>query len=165
MQTAHKYFIFQNLPDAPYLLESMIDNLEDIQRPLIVSNLLTATTKLFFSRPAECQDMLGKLLEFCVGECSKQQVTLRSDIFKTFSFSFLCFIGERWYLVFQTVNTLSWFMECDIVNSLVCFVSKVIFFFFFLSNSQTESQDDLHLRDKGQIYYRLLSEDVNMVRI
>ncbi|PIK51466.1 putative AP-4 complex subunit beta-1 isoform X1 [Apostichopus japonicus] len=83
----------KNLPDAPYLLESMIDNLEDIQRPLILSNLLTATTKLFFSRPAECQDMLGKLLEFCV-----------------------------------------------------------------------ESQDDLHLRDKGQIYYRLLSEDVNMAK-
>ncbi|KAJ8019580.1 AP-4 complex subunit beta-1 [Holothuria leucospilota] len=63
------------IPDAPYLLEAMIDNLEEEHRPMVVSNLLTATTKLFFSRPAECQDMLGKLLEFCVE--NKKNMLLR----------------------------------------------------------------------------------------
>ncbi|XP_022111995.1 AP-4 complex subunit beta-1-like [Acanthaster planci] len=56
----------QNLSDAPYLLESMIDSLEEEPSTLVKLSLLTATTKLFFARPAECQDMLGKVLEHCI---------------------------------------------------------------------------------------------------
>ena len=30
--------------------------------------LLTASMKLFFKKPPECQDMLGRLLKYCVGK-------------------------------------------------------------------------------------------------
>ena len=51
----------------------MIEEEPDSQVKL---HLLTATTKLFFTRPAECQDMLGKLIEFTAGRysCSQQNV-------------------------------------------------------------------------------------------
>ncbi|XP_033629780.1 AP-4 complex subunit beta-1-like isoform X3 [Asterias rubens] len=58
----------QDLPDAPYILESMIDTLEEERNTMVKLSLLTATIKLFFIRPAECQDMLGKILEYAI-EC------------------------------------------------------------------------------------------------
>ena len=42
-----------------------IDRSMDEINVSIQCHLLTATMKLFFKRPAECQDMLGKLLESC----------------------------------------------------------------------------------------------------
>ena len=59
--------LFQDLPDAPYILESMIDTLEEERNTMVKLSLLTATIKLFFIRPAECQDMLGKILEYAIG--------------------------------------------------------------------------------------------------
>ncbi|XP_077997487.1 AP-4 complex subunit beta-1-like [Glandiceps talaboti] len=56
----------QALPDSPYILEDLIDNIEEEFCNLLKLHLIVATTKLFFSRPAECQDMLGKLLEHCI---------------------------------------------------------------------------------------------------
>ena len=46
----------------------MIDLIEEETSTKVRLHLLTATTKLFFTRPAECQDMLGKLMEYAIGE-------------------------------------------------------------------------------------------------
>ena len=35
---------------------------------LVKLHLLTAAMKLFFKRPPECQEMLGRLLEYAVGQ-------------------------------------------------------------------------------------------------
>ncbi|XP_038048762.1 AP-4 complex subunit beta-1-like [Patiria miniata] len=56
----------KDLLDAPYILESMLDSWEEEPSKLVKLSLLTTTTKLFFSRPAECQDMLGKVLQRCI---------------------------------------------------------------------------------------------------
>ena len=55
----------EHLDDSPYILEDYIDGSLDEINVSIQCHLLTATMKLFFKRPAECQDMLGKLLESC----------------------------------------------------------------------------------------------------
>lgn len=52
---------------APYILEDYIDGLKTELSTLVKLELLTATTRLFLSRPAETQDMLGRLLHFCIG--------------------------------------------------------------------------------------------------
>ncbi|XP_071962428.1 AP-4 complex subunit beta-1-like [Antedon mediterranea] len=56
----------QKLPDAPYLLEDYIDDYEQERSAEVKIALLTSTTKLFFFRPAECQSMLGKLLDSAI---------------------------------------------------------------------------------------------------
>ncbi|XP_070571129.1 AP-4 complex subunit beta-1-like [Ptychodera flava] len=71
----------QLLPDSPYLLEDMIDNIEEESSTSVKLHLTTATTKLFFSRPAECQDMLGKLLEYCIEVDSDIAVKERATMY------------------------------------------------------------------------------------
>ena len=61
---------WQSIPDSPYMLEPLVDKIESEQSAEVKLQLLTATMKLFFKKPPECQDMLGQLLKFCVGECS-----------------------------------------------------------------------------------------------
>ncbi|KAJ8373116.1 hypothetical protein AAFF_G00271210 [Aldrovandia affinis] len=51
---------------APYVLEEYIDGLKTELSPLVKTELLTATVRLFLSRPAEAQDMLGRLLHYCI---------------------------------------------------------------------------------------------------
>ncbi|XP_023689785.2 AP-4 complex subunit beta-1 isoform X2 [Paramormyrops kingsleyae] len=53
---------------APYILEDYIDSLKTELSTLVKLELLTAMTRLFLSRPAETQDMLGRLLHFCIEE-------------------------------------------------------------------------------------------------
>ena len=53
------------MEDSPYILKDYIDTSLDEINVSIQCHLLTATMKLFFKRPAECQDMLGRLLESC----------------------------------------------------------------------------------------------------
>ncbi|XP_071483951.1 AP-4 complex subunit beta-1-like [Diadema antillarum] len=55
----------QRLSDAPYLLESAIDNIMEETSTEVKGRLLTAVTKLFFTRPAECQDCLATILQHC----------------------------------------------------------------------------------------------------
>ena len=45
-----------------------MDKVASEQSAEVKLQLLTATMKLFFKKPPECQDMLGRLLKFCVGE-------------------------------------------------------------------------------------------------
>ena len=64
----HSFFYFQSIVDSPYLLEPLIDRIASEQSAEVKLQLLTATVKLFFKKPPECQHMLGRLLKFCVGE-------------------------------------------------------------------------------------------------
>ncbi|XP_015760053.1 PREDICTED: AP-4 complex subunit beta-1-like [Acropora digitifera] len=58
----------QSIVDSPYLLEPLIDRIASEQSAEVKLQLLTATMKLFFKKPPECQHMLGRLLKFCVDE-------------------------------------------------------------------------------------------------
>ncbi|KAM4796727.1 AP-4 complex subunit beta-1 isoform 2-T2 [Rhinophrynus dorsalis] len=56
------------IPNAPYVLEDYIDNIKTETSPTVKIELLTALVRLFLSRPAECQDMLGRLIYYCIEE-------------------------------------------------------------------------------------------------
>ncbi|XP_006815176.1 AP-4 complex subunit beta-1-like [Saccoglossus kowalevskii] len=71
----------QSLSDSPYILEDMIDNISEEHSNLVKLHLITATTKLFFKRPAECQDMLGKLLEHCIEVENNVEVGDRASMY------------------------------------------------------------------------------------
>lgn len=58
----------QHLEDAPYLLEQLVDGIAEEESSTVRLQLLVAAMKLFFKRPPECQLMLGRLLEYAVGE-------------------------------------------------------------------------------------------------
>ncbi|XP_065890599.1 AP-4 complex subunit beta-1-like [Dysidea avara] len=51
------------LPNSPYQLEDVVNQVEEESSSTVKLQLLTATMKLFFKRPAECQHTLGRLLE------------------------------------------------------------------------------------------------------
>lgn len=53
------------LDSSPYLLEGYADELNAHSDPLLFESLMTSAMKLFVKRPAECQEMLGKVLEKC----------------------------------------------------------------------------------------------------
>uniref|UniRef100_A0A4X2KKA2 AP complex subunit beta n=1 Tax=Vombatus ursinus TaxID=29139 RepID=A0A4X2KKA2_VOMUR len=56
------------IPNAPYVLEDFVENVKAETFPAVKMELLTALLRLFLSRPAECQDMLGRLLYYCLEE-------------------------------------------------------------------------------------------------
>ncbi|XP_040392217.1 LOW QUALITY PROTEIN: AP-4 complex subunit beta-1 [Cygnus olor] len=56
------------VPNAPYVLEDFVENVKSEVFPAVKMELLTALVRLFLSRPAECQDMLGRLLYHCIEE-------------------------------------------------------------------------------------------------
>lgn len=58
----------EKVPNAPYVLEDFVENVKSEMFPAVKMELLTALVRLFLSRPAECQDMLGRLLYYCIGE-------------------------------------------------------------------------------------------------
>ncbi|XP_043732960.1 AP-4 complex subunit beta-1 [Cervus elaphus] len=58
----------KRIPNAPYVLEDFIENVKSEMFPAVKMELLTAVLRLFLSRPAECQDMLGRLLHYCIEE-------------------------------------------------------------------------------------------------
>ncbi|KAJ8258019.1 hypothetical protein GJAV_G00192260 [Gymnothorax javanicus] len=66
------------ISSAPYVLEEYIDGLKTELSPLVKQELLTATVRLFLSRPAETQDMLGRLLHYCIEEESDMCVRDRA---------------------------------------------------------------------------------------
>uniref|UniRef100_A0A3P9I2U4 AP complex subunit beta n=1 Tax=Oryzias latipes TaxID=8090 RepID=A0A3P9I2U4_ORYLA len=53
---------------APYTLEAFIDGVKSEVSLGVKMELLTATMRLFLTRPAETQDMLGRLLHYCIEE-------------------------------------------------------------------------------------------------
>uniref|UniRef100_A0A8D0IA56 AP complex subunit beta n=1 Tax=Sus scrofa TaxID=9823 RepID=A0A8D0IA56_PIG len=58
----------ERIPNAPYVLEDFVENVKSEAFPAVKMELLTALLRLFLSRPAECQDMLGRLLYYCIEE-------------------------------------------------------------------------------------------------
>ncbi|OPJ89051.1 AP-4 complex subunit beta-1 [Patagioenas fasciata] len=58
----------EKVPNAPYVLEDFVENVKSETFPGVKMELLTALVRLFLSRPAECQDMLGRLLHYCIEE-------------------------------------------------------------------------------------------------
>ncbi|KAI1893087.1 hypothetical protein AGOR_G00140260 [Albula goreensis] len=63
---------------APYVLEEYIDGVKTELSPVVKLELLTAAVRLFLSRPAETQDMLGRLLHYCIEEESDMSVRDRA---------------------------------------------------------------------------------------
>ncbi|XP_037096304.1 AP-4 complex subunit beta-1 isoform X2 [Syngnathus acus] len=65
---------------APYTLEVFIDRVRCENSPAVKMELLTATLRLFLCRPAETQDMLGRLLHYAIDEetdmCVRDQALL-----------------------------------------------------------------------------------------
>ncbi|XP_073906815.1 AP-4 complex subunit beta-1 isoform X5 [Castor canadensis] len=58
----------ERIPNAPYVLEDFVENVKSETFPAVKMELITALLRLFLSRPAECQDMLGRLLYYCIEE-------------------------------------------------------------------------------------------------
>uniref|UniRef100_A0A8C5L5Q3 AP complex subunit beta n=1 Tax=Jaculus jaculus TaxID=51337 RepID=A0A8C5L5Q3_JACJA len=58
----------ERIPNAPYVLEDFVENVKSETFPAVKMELLAALMRLFLSRPAECQDMLGRLLYYCIEE-------------------------------------------------------------------------------------------------
>ncbi|XP_004176709.5 AP-4 complex subunit beta-1 isoform X1 [Taeniopygia guttata] len=58
----------EKIPNAPYVLEDFVESVKSESFPAVKMELLTALLRLFLARPAECQDMLGRLLYYCIEE-------------------------------------------------------------------------------------------------
>ncbi|XP_072910158.1 AP-4 complex subunit beta-1 isoform X1 [Hemitrygon akajei] len=58
----------EHVPNAPYVLEEFVDNVKMETSAAVKLELLTAMVRLFVSRPAECQDILGRLLHHVIEE-------------------------------------------------------------------------------------------------
>ncbi|KAG9485546.1 hypothetical protein GDO78_008558, partial [Eleutherodactylus coqui] len=54
------------IPNAPYVLEDYAENVKTEVSPTVKMELLAALVRLFLSRPAECQDILGRLIHYCI---------------------------------------------------------------------------------------------------
>ena len=54
-----------HLENSAYILEEYVDDVESMNSDVKLS-CLTAAAKLFFKKPAECQEMLGSVLEHCL---------------------------------------------------------------------------------------------------
>jgi vesicle coat complex subunit len=67
--------------DAPYALEKLIDNYDDIKETEVKLALLTATVKLFFMRPPEVQRMLGRLLSKATDDVTSQDLHDRALLY------------------------------------------------------------------------------------
>lgn len=59
----------ERISSAPYVLEVFIDGVRSETSLEVKMELLTATMRLFLYRPAEAQDMLGRLLHYSIGLC------------------------------------------------------------------------------------------------
>ncbi|CAL9703568.1 unnamed protein product [Knipowitschia caucasica] len=68
------------IPSAPYVLESFIDGIRLENSVCVKMELLSAAVRLFVCRPAETQDMLGRLLHYSIEEesdmCVRDQAVL-----------------------------------------------------------------------------------------
>ena len=58
----------QALPNSPYMLEEVVKSVSEESSSLVKLQLLSAVMKMFFKRPPECQEILGRLLEHSIGE-------------------------------------------------------------------------------------------------
>ncbi|XP_031694137.1 AP-4 complex subunit beta-1-like isoform X2 [Anarrhichthys ocellatus] len=68
----------ERVSSAPYTLEVFIDGVRSEASLGVKMELLTTTMRLFLCRPAETQDMLGRLLHYCIGSDSTSGFTYSS---------------------------------------------------------------------------------------
>ncbi|KAL8179149.1 UNVERIFIED_CONTAM: AP-4 complex subunit beta-1 [Gekko kuhli] len=68
----------ERVPSAPYVLEDFVENVKSEAFSVVKIELLTALVRLFLARPAECQDMLGRLLYYCIEEETDMMVRDRA---------------------------------------------------------------------------------------
>ncbi|KAK2850967.1 hypothetical protein Q5P01_007243 [Channa striata] len=70
----------ERVSSAPYTLEAFIDGVRSEASLGVKMELLTAAMRMFLCRPAETQDMLGRLLHYCIEEetdmCVRDQALL-----------------------------------------------------------------------------------------
>ncbi|KAA0706835.1 AP-4 complex subunit beta-1 [Triplophysa tibetana] len=71
----------ERISSAPYVLEVYIDGLKTELSSSVKMELLTAAVKMFLCRPAETQDMLGRLLHHCIEEESDMCVRDRALLY------------------------------------------------------------------------------------
>ena len=64
----HVPVIPQSLPNAPYMLEEVVNSVSEESSSSVKLQLLSAVMKMFFKRPPEVQEMLGRLLEHSIGK-------------------------------------------------------------------------------------------------
>eukprot|EP00927_Polykrikos_kofoidii_P026603 TRINITY_DN2365_c0_g1_i1.p1 TRINITY_DN2365_c0_g1~~TRINITY_DN2365_c0_g1_i1.p1 ORF type:complete len:837 (+),score=192.78 TRINITY_DN2365_c0_g1_i1:152-2662(+) len=69
------------IENAPYLLEPMVEGFLDETSGLVRLEMLTASVKLFFSRPAEMQGMLGQLFHKAIEETTHPDVRDRALLY------------------------------------------------------------------------------------
>lgn len=67
--------------EAPYLLEPIIDDYGEEHSSTVKLHTLSAAMKLFFKRPPEMQAMLGRLLSVAVNDTSHQDVHDRALLY------------------------------------------------------------------------------------
>ncbi|KAL7446932.1 hypothetical protein ACHAXM_011714 [Skeletonema potamos] len=63
-----------DITEAPYALERVIDSYDNIADASVKTALLAATVNLFFTRPPEVQQMLGRLLKKATEDMSSQDL-------------------------------------------------------------------------------------------
>ncbi|KAL7540512.1 hypothetical protein ACHAXR_010922 [Thalassiosira sp. AJA248-18] len=64
----------ESITEAPYALEKVIDSYDNITDEGVKTALLAATVKLFFQRPPEVQQMLGRLFKKATEDASSQDL-------------------------------------------------------------------------------------------
>ncbi len=64
-----------------------MDGASEESSSLVKLALLTAVAKMFFKRPPECQEMLGRLLEHSIGEAVFVPIIITCCFVVTMSFS------------------------------------------------------------------------------
>ena len=67
------------LDESPFIFEDYIMNCDDLDTS-VKRSLLTAAIKLFLKRPAECQDLMGKVFEMCLA-CDDKDLLDRSNYY------------------------------------------------------------------------------------
>jgi AP-4 complex subunit beta-1 len=67
--------------EAPYALEKLIDNYDQLKDVAVKHTLLNATMKLFFQRPPEVQRMLGRLLLKATDDVTSQDLHDRALLY------------------------------------------------------------------------------------
>ncbi|CAG8500077.1 10030_t:CDS:2 [Acaulospora colombiana] len=89
-----------SLPESPYILESLIDDIKNYPNTPFRVQLLNSTVSLFLKRPAECQGMLAKLFKSTMGSTERLEVRERAEfLFRMLKYdigavSIFCFIRE-----------------------------------------------------------------------
>jgi AP-4 complex subunit beta-1 len=71
----------QEIIEAPYLLEPIIDNYGELDSPSMKLQILSASVKLFFKRPPEMQAMLGRLFSKAINDTTTQDVHDRALLY------------------------------------------------------------------------------------